>query len=246
MLEKGVTMRSVQSSLQSGWKEMLKVIGDRIFIPKEINRIIGAAAFVGTTGVDCKLESPSLRQLNPHYIKPTVELLVPPSVHPDWLWPSKSIQLDTDEGLEAYENSDPSSAEEHTVVVLLSDSEPAPIVGDIRTIRGTVSITGVKGTWVYGEISLIEELVTGRYVIVGADVFAATSVAFRFVPKGGSHYPGGLISVDMDDLVHPLQRRGGLGPWLEFDTVQLPGLELLASADGAASGVVYLDVMKVG
>lgn len=226
--------------------KFVKVIGDRIYVPKDLNKIIGEAAFVGTTGVDAKLESPSLRQVNPLYIKPTVELLVPPATHPEWLHPDKPIQLDTDEGLEAYENADPAAAEQHTVVVLLADEAPAPVAGDIRTIRATATITCVAGAWTFGELTLVEELVTGRYAIVGADVFAANTVAFRFFPKGGGNQPGGLVTVDMDDIVDSRQRKGGLGTWLEFDTVQLPGIELLGSAAGAASAVIYLDVVKVG
>lgn len=222
----------------------IRTDANRLIVPN-LKNIIGAFAAVGTTGVRARLQSASLRRVNPLYITPTTELLVPPAVHPPWLFPQTPVPLQETEQLYAEEDSNPAAAEQHTVGVLLSDGPVSPVSGDIRTVRATVTGAITAGTWQFSELTLIDELPAGRYAIVGARCVMADGVLFRFVLRGDQkHTPGGLVNQDHDDLEHPLQRRGGLGVWGTFDTTVLPGFEFLGDAAvGSATYDVLMDVI---
>ncbi len=222
----------------------VKAVGDKITVPKSLSILIGAAAFVGTVGDKCRQVSPSLRRVNPMQIAPTVELLVPPATHPEWLRPQNAVPLSPDEGLEVEENSNPLAAEQHTVVVALADGPIQPVAGMVYTCHATITLVQLAGAWSLSELTFTDDLPTGIYAIVGARVNAAGAVAFRFVPVGAAHRPGGLVCQDADDLEIWYQRNGSLGEWCEFDTTQPPSVEVIGSAAaGSATYDVFIDVI---
>lgn len=216
-----------------------------IIVPEVYNKIIGAVGLVGTLGGDCRFTSPRLRRYNPFYAVPTIELLVPPSVHPIWTRPDLPVNLDSTEQLNFEENSDPAAAEQHAGIVLLADGPISPITGEFFTVRATITLALTAGSWAFSQLTIIDNLPIGNYAVVGARVVAATGVAFRFVPVvgGNNQRPGGLCCVDTDDIDDWHFRRGFMGEWFTFNTTQLPGVEILGSAAvGGTTYQVYIDL----
>lgn len=226
--------------------QTIKTFGDDIQVPEKLNKVLGVTALLGTAGGDARLVSPSLRRVNPLYATPTIELLVPPSTHPKWIRQENPVPLATDEKLNAENNSDPAAAEQHTVIVALCDGPIAPLLGEIYTAKFTITLALVAGQWTFSQLTLIDDLPVGNYAVVGGKIVCATGVAFRFVPVGEMNNvrPGGLVSVDTDDLEDPAFRGGRLGEWFQFMTTRLPGVEILGSAAaGSATYNGYMDVV---
>lgn len=232
------------SKLNAVADQHVKTETTRIIVPEFASILVGAAAFLGTTGQFLRLISPSLRRLNLHHISPVGKLLVPAAVNTPWLNPRHPIPLVPAEALEVEELADPAAAEVHTVIALLSDGAIAPYEGEIRRIRATITLAQLASAWAFSELTLIDELPVGNYDIVGANLVAAGAVAFRLVGKGDKHRPGGLALQDDDDLIDPLQMKGGMGVWGSFHTTTLPGVEVISSAAaGSATYQMLLDIV---
>ena len=222
----------------------VKVSGDQITIP-QFNRLLGAAAFPGTTGVEARLVSPSLRRLNPYYIYPITKALLPSGEHKDVVTPSQSYLLDTDEGLEAEIKSDPAAAEQESIVVWLADSEITPVKGSIVTVNFSFTMALVAGAWAFSEIDFVDELPVGNYSIVGMAVNVLTGVCGRIVPVGGNHRPGVLCSPGADFGSRLHMRYGEMGVFSTFNTQQPPGIEVLGSEAAASTTYEgYFDLIR--
>lgn len=222
----------------------VKTSGDKITIP-DLNQIIGAYAALGTVPDKCRLISPSLRRTNPLYITP-VELALVPSLMPRMLYRGDNpIPLDVDEDLEVENNANPAGAEQQSVVVFLGDGAVNKAVGQILTVNCTVTAVLVAGAWAFSEIIFPDSLPIGDYDIVGARAVVATGVAFRFVPVGAAHRPGGICSLAVNGVDPWAQRNGRLGVWASFKTIQPPGIEILGSAAvGSTTYQVFMDLIK--
>ncbi|MBA7590087.1 hypothetical protein ES708_32189 [subsurface metagenome] len=137
-------------------------------------------------------------------------------------------------------------AEELVTGVFLAPGAVPPVNGEIFTLNCTADVTAVLHEWGYSEITFPDSLPVGNYRIVGARVCRANAVVFRFVPVGAAWRPGGICVQNADDLDPDLQRFGGLGNWFTFNSIQPPGIEILASsAAGGGAFEVYIDVIKV-
>jgi hypothetical protein len=221
----------------------VRVSGDEIIVPQDFNQIIGAFACVGSTGTRAKLVSPSLRRVNPYEINPLILDIYPAAASGFILHPESPIPLSVNESLEALLTADPAAAEQETIVVFLAPGEVTGIKGKIRPIRFSCTTVLTAGTWTYAAISFIDDLPVGTYDVVGANFISDECVAFRFVPVGAGHRPGGpaMRAANSEDFKQ--FRFGRLGKWFSFNTTQPPGIEVLGSAAEASD--TYYGVMDV-
>lgn len=222
----------------------VKVVGDQITVPG-LNQLIGAYACIGSTGLEARLVSPSLRRVNPLYIAPA-EITLFPKTDPVMMYRGDSpVPLDVNESLEVEVEADPAAAEQHSVVVFLADGIQAPVTGPIHTVNCNLTVALVAGSWEFSELTFPDTLPVADYDIVGARAIIASAISFRFVPVGAINRPGGICSQAVASNDVWMQRYGRLGNWLSFNTVQPPGIEILSSA-GVASATyeIYLDVIK--
>lgn len=221
----------------------VKVQGDGIYI-MEFNRLMGGMACLGTTAAECRLISPSLRRINPHYIAPVDLALYPDGYVHHVVSPRISIPLDINEALECEENSDPAAAERHTIVVWLADREIQPVAGRIFTVNVNITLALVAGAWAFSEIDFVDELPVGQYSIVGMRAVIATAVAIRLVPIAAHNRPGAPCVCNKEYDLDKVFRFGNLGVFCQFPTTQPPGVEVLSSAAAApATYEVYLDLL---
>lgn len=223
----------------------IKTAGNFLYI-SDFNHLVGAA-FMGLTATPAhaRLLSPSIRRINPYYITPNIHTIYSALDVLRAFHPEAPIVLDVGEGLECETDGNPAAAGQQTATVFLAPGGLTPVEGDIRTVRFTITVAGVIESWEFSEITLIDDLPVGNYDIVGARVEADEGIAFRFVPVGAAHRPGGMIVAD-DIVVEPwYQRWGRLGVWASFGSVQLPGVEVLFSAaEASATYQCYMDVIK--
>lgn len=218
------------------------VNGDDIVIGSN-NALIGAVACVGSTGTRARLVSPSLRRMNTYDMRPLVLALVPGSLSGKYLHPLSPIMLDTNESLNCLFTADPVAAEQESCVVFLAPGAVNPVAGKIYPVRVSITLALVAGQWAYSAVNIVDDLPTGTYTVVGASFTVAAGVAFRFVPVGAAHRPGGICQSAANIQTPEPFRWGGLGAWFDFNTVQLPGCEVLGSA--AAASATYYGTMDV-
>lgn len=210
-------------------------IEGNMHIIEDFNELFGAMACLGTTGAQARFVAPSLRRHSLHYISP-VELDIHPGakVHID-IDPKTFLKLDTYEGLEVEENSDPTSDEQHAVIAWLKNSDITPVKGRIFTVHFTITLAQVVNSWESSNITLIEELPVGKYAVVGARFIADGGICARFVPRRNTHRPGAPCVLNVEEDGDEMFRRGNLGEWLTFDTNSPPQVELLGSAAVAST-----------
>jgi len=220
--------------------------GDIIYVPPATPYLFGAQAFLdATTAITAYLQSPSLRRVANYDIAPVVGALYPSASDIVALRPSSPIKLDENEGLEALINSNPSSAAVQSVVALLSDGAITSVDGEIFSVYFTTAITETVGAWTNGEITFAQTLPIGDYQLVGAAMFGTSGVAFRFNGVGKAERPGFLCNNAMTDRQHPLQRKGGLGVWLEFNSMTPPSIDWLAHATSGTSQTGIMDLIRL-
>ncbi len=223
----------------------IKTSGDFITVGS-LNKLIGAHACIGTNAEEARLLSPSLRRVNPYYITPVNAALVPDAEARINFRPDNPIDLDVNESLEAEIKADPAAAEQVTVVAFLSDGVLNPIQGQMFTVNCEITLALVAGAWAFSEVSFPDSLPVADYAVCGARVITSAGVVFRLVPVGSPWRPGGCTvqAVGSKDPYH--QRYGRLGQWFIFNSVQLPGIEVLSSAAaGSATYQCYLDLLKI-
>lgn len=234
----------VMSKMSACADQHVRTAGDKITVP-ELNQLIAVLGCMGANGDEARLVSPSLRRVNPYYITP-IELGLVTSLMPRFMYHSENpIPLDVNEDLEAENDGNPAAAEQHSVVVWLADGVQAVQTGEIFTVNAHVTVTLVAGSWEFSEITFPDSLPVADYMVVGARCVCAAGVAFRFVPVGAAHRPGGVCAIAANATDPDFQRLGRLGSWFNFNTVQPPGVEVLGSAAaGSATYEIYLDLIK--
>lgn len=225
----------------------VRVSGDRVYVPS-LNKLIAEYAAQANTVTHVQLQSPSLRRvalLDIAMCQGGVRPSGGESFIPHFNSP---IELEVNEGLEAYINKPADGSVVATILAWLADGALVPVVGEIFTVRFTATITSILTQWVNGAITLSQTLPVGRYAIVGADVMEAGGdlIAFRFVIPGYEWRPGSLTCGDLGAKPIVAQRYGGMGVWAEFDSSTPPSLDIIAAAAAAQTVVGHIDLMKIG
>ena len=242
-----VDAAAAYNTLNALTDETLTATTVNLQVPDTYNKIIAIAAGVGSGGNGIvRLEAPSLRGHTLYMVVPVngrndgnVE---PGSPHVVVDKRSGPLQLKTAEQLNAAVHSDTTLAAVQWCFVWLADTVPAPVSGDIRTIRATNTSTLTAGAWTNGALTMDEALPVGNYDVVGMRAQSAGLLAARMLFKNQFHRPGVLGTDAQEDLEHPMFRFGQLGVFGTFHTTNLPSVDFL-SLSGDSSQVVFLDVI---
>lgn len=113
--------------------------------------------------------------------------------------------------------------------------------GPTYRLRFTAAITAVANAWTFGTIAMDQTLPAGRYAVVGLDVVATNCLFARLIFPGDTYRPGVVARNAVGVLKHPIFEVGQMGVLGEFNSINLPQLEILAS--GACTVQTgYIDV----
>jgi len=222
--------------------------GDDLTVPR-LNQIVALAAGIGSGGDElARISAPSLRGVSLPLIHPVnggVDGHVEPDADPKVIdLRTSPLALVAGEQLNGQGHSDTTAAARQWIIVWLADGPITPVRGRIITVRGTTTDTLTPGAWTNCNITLDEDLPSGRYQLVGMRALSAGLVAARAVPRGGGWRPGVLGCDDPQDNSHPIFRYGGLGVFFEFAHNEVPSIDFLSnSAD--TDEEVFLDIVKV-
>lgn len=218
--------------------------GDDILVPDEYNKLMGCMA-LGATITGARISSPTLRKrLNPDLSALNIgaEPALRDAFH-DYM--ENAIELTPGEGLRALVSESFTTIERETVLVWLGDGALEAVSGEIFTVKLTGTTTLVANAWSLVPLTILQQLESGKWGIVGMRAISAGGVAARLVIPGSSWRPGCIAFDAENDIDIQRFRRGKAGLWGEFSHSFLPQVEFLSiSADTAET--VYLDLVKLG
>lgn len=204
-----------------------------------------AAWVMGATIGRARINSPTMRQVSPSYLRPVIAAATPPS-NPNTVWFDQNGP--TLRGLEEIqiEAWDSAVAGEHITAGLLIEDVPTPKpIGPEYTIRGTGTTTLVANTWTQVPITMESSIPQGLYSVTGAELFSATSKFFRLTFDNQYFRPGwtGLAAETGREFWPLYQER--FGEWGKFRTTRYPSLEVYADAADTAE-TLYLTCVRIG
>jgi len=216
---------------------------DDIVVPEWASNLI-AALPIGATISQAQISSPSLRK-NLLVDCPSLDMNVTPqgfNVLVDLIGQPK--KLEPSEGLRALVAEAAGGAEQDSLFVWLADKLEDMPAGEVVWVRCTSTTTLTPYAWSLCNLAFTQQLPAGKWAIVGARMFGATAIVFRFVLPGSAHRPGGIAWTNEGQTQVFINEPGVLGKWGEFDHRFPPQMEVLAAA-ADTSQVVYLALVKL-
>jgi len=161
------------------------------------------------------------------------------------IFPDSPIPLKTNEGMKALMTNGAVSGARGLVGIWLANGAITKVSGDIRTIKATTTFTPTANEWSSCALDFVQDLPVGDYQVVGARcIGGSTQGLFRLIFVGGIWRPGGVISQMITSPEMKMFRRGNLGVWGTFNSLQPPKLEVLEVAS-VANPTLFLDLIKV-
>jgi hypothetical protein len=153
----------------------------------------------------------------------------------------------------------PASADEVAVEATHTDAAPQiqwalmwwrfgykqPTPGLQYRLRWTAAIAAVVGSWASGALAFDQSIPSGIYQIQGMDAFGANLLGARLIFPGGSWRPGVLAHNTLSTVPRPEFTDNSFGVFGEFDSVNVPQLEIYAEAANAAQEG-FLDLVRIG
>lgn len=192
-----------------------------------------------------RLNSPTLRQLSPPFVRPIDNAASPTSRSPVADYRANPLTIRAFEELQFQATNSAAGPTDCYGIIGLARGgiTPAP-QGQIITMRGTGTSTLVAKNWTQVAITWADTLPAGQYAIVGLSGFSATAVAARLICQDQVERPGAIIGATDVIIPNPMFLKGGLGIWGYMSANRMPNVEFLATAADTAESV-YMDFVRV-
>jgi hypothetical protein len=205
-----------------------------------------AGVFMSVGMVRGRLQSPSLRQINPPYLHPIIRAAIPASNSQVAWFIDQPLLLPALEEItpSAVSNTNPGPETGFCLLWLAEQVRPIP-PGDILTCRATATFAATANVWTLGSFTLETALPSGAYALVGSEHISATAIAHRFQIPSQVYRPGNLshqANADLQDVRLQSRRLGNYGNFLNTAP---PQLEVLCTG-ADASHEIYLQLVKIG
>src|SRR3990172_1863027 len=144
--------------------EIIAIQVGHLLLPQDRGII---AAWAGSATINrARLNSPTLRQISPPFIRPINFALLPTNDPNLATWKDNPIRARGQEELQVEASSDVAVSEQLTAFIWLQDQfTPAPI-GDIYTIRATSITTSTARAWSPLTFTFDSQLPAGTYAVV--------------------------------------------------------------------------------
>lgn len=216
---------------------------DDIVVPEWASNLI-AAYPIGANITQAQISSPSLRKgllldcpfladnITPDGANALVDLISNPK------------KLEPSEGLRALVAEAAVGAEQDSLFVWLADKLEDMPAGEVVWVRCTSTTTLTPYAWSLCNLNFTQQLPAGKWAIVGARMFGASAIVFRFVLPGSAHRPGGIAFTSEAQTQVFINEPAVLGKWGEFDHRFPPQMEVIADA-ADTSQVVYIALVKM-
>lgn len=203
-----------------------------------------ASTYIGTTALRARLNSPTLRQINPPFIRPIIAAAKPATLSELAWWADQPLKLPALEEVAPEVTSGTGGTERATVLIWITQGLIPPPAGQIITVRATAAITAVANVWTLGSFTLDQSLPSGNYAIVGAECIGTTVLGFRFAIPGQLFRPGNIGQSAVGSVMDMRMMTRRLGVWGTFLNTAPPMIELLCTA-ADTSQEIYLQLVPI-
>lgn len=204
-----------------------------------------AATGLGTNLTRMRINTPVARYVAFPQIAPTNAGTTVPSPANLSLFENAGIKPNASDeiAIEAGQNNAAAQIERAGLWLMFQRKEPTPGV-KYRT-RFTATITAVAESWASGAITFDQTIPAGIYQIQGMQCFGANLFLSRLIFPGGGWRPGVLCNNLVSDIPRREFTDGTFGVFGEFNSVNVPQLEILSTgANTAQEG--FLDLVRTG
>lgn len=222
---------------------ILTILNNHFIVPQAAN--ILWALVTGTSVSRGRLNTPKFRYIGLPSLVPTnilATIASPPNVYDGRDYP---MQLDPVDEIAFEVSTDASGTANVFAAMLFSFGNLAVTPGPTYRLRATAAITGATGTWANGALTFDNTLPSGHYQIVGMDVVGANLLFARLIIPGAAFRPGVFARNAVSSWKHPINEPGSVGVIGDFDSINVPNLEILCSGANSAQEV-FLDVQLKG
>lgn len=213
------------------------------FIPYKGYDLI-AAYVSGLLVQRARLNSGTIRQINPTYIRPINQALLPANNPNLMLMPQNPFAVIAHEELALEVSTTTAVSENDYGLIWLQSQYQSPPQGRTYNIRLTSTGVAVASTWTGIAYTLETALPAGQYAVVGGELQSTTCIGWRLTFDNQVERPGWLGQASLGNRLPYDLYYGGFGQWGTFFTYSLPRLEVLCNAaDAAFEG--YLEVVRI-
>lgn len=188
-----------------------------------------------------RINTPKFRLIGLPSVVPVNNALIPPSppnIYDGRIFPLRVNPVD-EVAIEV--TTDGTAGAAQFVGLQFAFAKQAIQPGPIYRLRASAAITAAAGTWVNGTMTMDQTLPSGRYAVVGLDVVGANLMFARLIFPGSSFRPGCLCRDVNSSFKANLFEPGEQGVLGEFDSINLPNLEICSHGANTAQQV-YLDL----
>jgi len=221
--------------------DILRIDNNRFVLPRDRDLVAFAAMSVDLQRV--RIATPTTRQLANPWMRPFIDGAVPVD-DPEVVDLSvRPIRLRGQEEVKVEALQDNAAAQRFTALLFISDSLAPVPAGEPFKIRATSTGAAVANAWTTIDYTLEQQLPSGLYSVIGAEVIGANGQAFRLIFDDQFDRPGFLCSGDVNQRNNDMLQEYALGEWGRFNTVTLPRLQVLANA-ATASWEIYYELIK--
>lgn len=220
----------------------LTIANSHFVLPRRA-RVLYAAGF-GVNLSRLLLNTPKLRTVGLPSLVPiniTATVPSPPNVVN---LTDKFMLVDMVDEISVQASSSDAGAQTMTCLIAFGFEYKAPPALPTYRIRATGAITAVVGSWTSGSMTLTQTIPRGRYAVVGMDIVGTNLLGGRLVFAGYGFRPGVVARNAVSGIPHPMFQTDALGVFGEFDSINLPTLEILAGAANSAQEV-FLDLVQL-
>lgn len=225
---------------------LVTIQNSRFIFP--FNADIGCVLVNVPAGTRARINTPSLRSVALPEIYPVRTTAAPGSNPPIMgpMWGTLKIPMNDEFGIDVSRGG--AAAADSFAGIWYAPAKTMAPGGPVIPMRATFTITLAVGTWVVGNLAFDQSLPYGRYAVVGMQSTCAAAMFTRLAFPGQTQYRPGVPNVETyGDYVNPqVFRMGEFGLFGVFDSTAQPLVEVLGFTAGAQSGVLILDLIKVG
>lgn len=238
------------ASLAAGTNQNVTPVTDDIipvsnnnFLPYRDFQLIGAYAGSATM-TRARLNSGTIRQVNPTYVRPINGGVLPGSNVNMMIIPQNPFYVQAHEQLALEITNTAGVAENIYGAILLQTQYQASPQGRIYNVRWTSTTAVTASVWTTLAITLETGLPAGQFAIVGSSCQSTNGVAHRLILDNQVERPGMLMINSLTQRLPYEVKYGQLGLWGYFFTYSIPRVQVLANAaDAAFEG--YFECVRV-
>lgn len=223
--------------------QIIPITNNNFILPKPYDLVACMAG--SATATRARINSGSIRQVNPTYIRP-INLSLLPGTNPNVMMMFENpFRLQAHEEISIEASGAAGGAENfHALMWLAAGWKLAP-QGRMYRMRFTHATTVTANVWSDVVYTLETSLPAGTYAMVGSDYFGTTAWAHRWVFDGQFERPGSIGVATAGLRVPYMLEHSLLSTWGEFKTYSLPRLQVACNA-ADTSGEGYMNVIQIG